>query len=547
MSLADRYRSSSGDRAVARLTLSGLQPKLASYWRLLLAASVIAPILLGLGAAWQDRERLLSEGQADAVRVAAVAREHALKVTETNLLVLDRIEDRVHGLDWGAILNRQESLHHELRSIDEQIEQISALHLVTPEGRIAAVSTVFPAPAVPIRDRGYFQRHAAGEQGPLFGEPIISRISGRLGFTVTRRRNNADGSFDGIVFGSFLPDYFERHWRTIAADSDLSLVLLRSDGVVLAEMPRQIQPGSSIQADTELMRAIGNAPEGVAALRWTDDKMRLVSFARVGDHPLQIVAALPLTTIEARWHQHLVIIAALATLASVCLCFLTLHTRRRWHAAQDAMILHMATHDLLTGLPNRAYLEERLGEILSSPAERGKHIALLMIDLDRFKPVNDLHGHAAGDLLLQLVAKRLRSAAREGDVVARIGGDEFVIAATFENAAGAEALAERVVSGLQDPFNLGGVVVHVGGSVGVALSSPENSLADVLAQRADAALYRAKADGRNCFRVFEPGMDEKLTRARRPGGRPPTGHPLGHDRTPLPAIGRSQQRAGHWL
>lgn len=495
---------------MARLALSGLQPRLAPYWRLLLAGSVIVPTLLGLVAAWQDRERLLAEGHADAVRVAALAREHALKVTETNLLVLNRIEDRVHGLDWSAILARQEPLHHELRSIDEQIEQISALHLVTPEGRIAAVSTVFPAPAVPIRDRSYFQRHAAGEQGPLFGEPIVSRISGRLGFTVTRRRNAADGGFDGIVFGSFLPDYFERHWRTVAANRDLSVVLLRSDGVVLAEMPRQLQPGSAIQADGELMRAIGRAPEEVATMRWTDDKMRLVSIARVGDHPLHVVAALPLSTIEARWHQHSAIISALAILSSVCLCSLTLHARRRSRSAQDAMIMHMATHDSLTGLPNRAHLEERLGKILSSPTERSSYIALLMIDLDRFKPVNDLHGHAAGDLLLQLVAKRLRSAARDGDVVARLGGDEFVIVATFEDAAGAEVLAEHVVSGLQDPFNLGGVVVQIGGSVGVALSAPETSFAEVLAQRADAALYRAKAEGRNCFRVFEPGMDEKL-------------------------------------
>src|ERR671932_490055 len=103
------------------------------YLRALLAVSVAVPALFFAVAAWRDHERLRAEARATVERVAALAREHALKVTETNLLALDRIEDRVRGLDWPAILEQQAAIHRDLRAIDEQIEQLSALHLMTPE------------------------------------------------------------------------------------------------------------------------------------------------------------------------------------------------------------------------------------------------------------------------------------------------------------------------------------------------------------------------------------------------------------------------------
>jgi diguanylate cyclase (GGDEF)-like protein len=177
---------------------------------------------------------------------------------------------------------------------------------------------------------------------------------------------------------------------------------------------------------------------------------------------------------------------------------------------------HLATHDPLTGLPNRALLREHLGRALAEAREGGGTVAALIVDLDRFKPVNDAHGHQAGDRLLRAVAERLRRVLRGTYFAARLGGDEFAVVARFE-AGGEEPreaaarLAGRVVSALDAPFELaGGVSAQVGCSVGVAFAAGAEEGAEALLDRADAAMYRAKAEGRGCFRFFEAGMDERI-------------------------------------
>src|SRR3954447_19088175 len=181
----------------------------------------------------------------------------------------------------------------------------------------------------------------------------------------------------------------------------------------------------------------------------------------------------------------------------------------------EAHIRHMAHHDALTGLANRALFRERLGRALAAARRRGGPVAVLCLDLDRFKPVNDTLGHPVGDALLRAVAARLLACVREGDTAARLGGDEF---AALEAGAGqpeaAEALARRLVEALSAPYEVLGHQVVVGASVGVALAPGDGGDPDELLKRADMALYRAKADGRGTFRSFEPGTDARL-QARR--------------------------------
>ncbi len=191
----------------------------------------------------------------------------------------------------------------------------------------------------------------------------------------------------------------------------------------------------------------------------------------------------------------------------------------------EARAAHLAYHDPLTGLANRRRMMEELAAAFARVRREGGGAALLVVDLDRFKPVNDLHGHAAGDAVLCQVAARLREATRETDVVARFGGDEFAIMAHFARpgpTAADEAedpdgddkarLARRVVAALERPFALndGALTVSVGCSVGVALAPADGSAIEELLRNADLALYRAKAEGRGCFRFFEAGMDAKL-------------------------------------
>ena len=175
--------------------------------------------------------------------------------------------------------------------------------------------------------------------------------------------------------------------------------------------------------------------------------------------------------------------------------------------ATEARLGHMARHDVLTGLPNRLLFSEHMQHVLAR-ARRGAGVALLCLDLDRFKAVNDTLGHAAGDAVLRAVTQRIRGCTRETDLVVRFGGDEFAIVQEEANQPiDATALARRLIEVLGKPFEIDGQEVIIGTSIGIAMSSDTAETAEALLKCGDLALYRAKSDGRGTFRFFEYEMD----------------------------------------
>jgi diguanylate cyclase (GGDEF)-like protein len=182
--------------------------------------------------------------------------------------------------------------------------------------------------------------------------------------------------------------------------------------------------------------------------------------------------------------------------------------------AANRQLRHLATHDSLTGLPNRSLLDDRLAQAVARADRDAQGFAVLVIDLDRFKRVNDSLGHRAGDELLCEIARRLTGLVRNVDTVARIGGDEFVLVVNpISRSEDAEALARRAIDALQAPVRASGVDVYVSPSIGIAFYPSDAPTAQVLVAYADAAMYAAKQTGRNTFRRFLPGMDA-ITRER---------------------------------
>jgi diguanylate cyclase (GGDEF)-like protein len=172
----------------------------------------------------------------------------------------------------------------------------------------------------------------------------------------------------------------------------------------------------------------------------------------------------------------------------------------------EARITHLARYDSLTGLPNRAHLRERMEDTLA--AAGSQPVAVMFVDLDQFKQVNDTLGHPRGDLLLKLVADRLRRIVRSTDLVARFGGDEFVIVQSpLAGPDEAAALARRVVTALSETYDIDGHQVVIGATVGIAMSPRDAIGPDHLLKIADMALYWAKSDQRGTSRFFEPEMD----------------------------------------
>jgi len=189
-----------------------------------------------------------------------------------------------------------------------------------------------------------------------------------------------------------------------------------------------------------------------------------------------------------------------------------LESRSRQYAAAlenaNARLQHLATHDSLTELPNRVLLDDRLSQAIAYAERRTGQLGVLVIDLDRFKTINDSLGHHGGDELLKEVATRLRSSLRKGETLARTGGDEFVLIVDEITAGGdVESVAQRVIACFAQPFRILAVDVHTAASIGISMYPGDGSTAEKLLVHADAAMYHSKKAGGNNYNFFAPSMN----------------------------------------
>lgn len=203
--------------------------------------------------------------------------------------------------------------------------------------------------------------------------------------------------------------------------------------------------------------------------------------------------------------------ALLAAFFAIAILILLL-SLRLWRSrveleASRAQAQHLAFHDSLTGLPNRALFEDRLDHALT---RRDTNVAVLLLDLDRFKNVNDTLGHQAGDALIRELGVRLSALTREADTISRLGGDEFAILIERCFPADLHRLAKRILAEIRKPFEIIGNQVHVGVSIGIAMSSDQERDRLDLVRKADIALYHAKDSGRDTYCLFKPHMDDSV-------------------------------------
>ncbi len=284
------------------------------------------------------------------------------------------------------------------------------------------------------------------------------------------------------------------------ADADNSLIVCNQRFLGLFGLtPGVVRPGRSMLNVYRAMSAIGKySPELLDVIRARQEK--LIAERQPGsffeeDESGQALAVKHEPMSDGGW---------VATYEDIS-------ERRR----TEARVSHMAYHDALTDLPNRALFRDRMTEALQGLEQRGANLAVLYLDLDNFKNVNDALGHPTGDALLEAVARRLRTSVTEGDIVARLGGDEFAILHVETNHPDQTGLlAERIAQEVGAPYDVDHHRVIVSASIGISVAPADGLDADQLLKNADMALYRAKADGRGVYRFFEPEMDVQL-QARR--------------------------------
>jgi diguanylate cyclase (GGDEF)-like protein len=343
--------------------------------------------------------------------------------------------------------------------------------------------------------------------------------------TLDRRTITDDAGVDRSAFTCSFSDHVARFRHVIAENKVLEAAEYSELSAVLASLNHPLV--SYIEEAERLVPLAFSDPALATTMPpdFEDHYHALERSMEAASDRIETIASTARMTVAAARNKATLLIG-LAALLTV------LATLRRWRElkhevatrrAVAAKIRALAVHDDLTGLPNRRGMAERLNAALARSRRDDSTVVALLVDLDRFKPVNDLRGHAAGDRLLQLVAKLMTGTVRESDVVARVGGDEFVVATQFgpgtPSAFAVEAvvdatarLARRLVGVLEEPFDLGdgGMPVLVGASVGVALAPDGETTVEELLRRADMAIYLAKETGRGCFRIFEPEMDASV-------------------------------------
>jgi len=322
-------------------------------------------------------------------------------------------------------------------------------------------------------------------------------------------------------------------WLLGNIDDDTGQFASRRDGfAILAPTGEAIALGGGLSSQD--LAAILRQGDVKAALTSAtlNDSIGLVNLSGYDDVRLALV---PVTRNGdlSRIYAFTVDQAAAASLTNIALTVVTLTTsllivmgfsvpaaiasrriRERWLA--EDKIRFLAMHDSLTGLPNRLQFNQHLERAVSRAKRHGTQMAVLCLDLDRFKDVNDTLGHATGDALLEEVAARLKENVRDVDLVGRLGGDEFaIVAEEVETPEGAMRLARRVCNALGAGYDVNGHEITTSASIGIALGPLAGEPIEVLMKNADLALYRAKDDGRNTFRFFEPAMDAALQKRRR--------------------------------
>lgn len=347
-----------------------------------------------------------------------------------------------------------------------------------------------------IRTRLFEPKEGGRSPDVLVAIPVYAKGTSREEIA-DRRRNLA-----GFVVGIFdLPLLIQSIRVTTGASPAVSMNVYPPFTAQIVSLEETLPDYSSAATAPQSMRDIARA------LHWSGS-------LRIGDTDWQVravpTAGGPLATTYDRAVTVLIVGMLLTSSLSTYLMLASRNSRRL--SLANRRVLELAQTDILTGLPNRAFFLTRLDEMNSQLSARGLPLSILMLDLDRFKNVNDSLGHAAGDALLRQVAQRLKSAVRANEVLARLGGDEFAIIqeARDDQRACSTELAGRIAKLVSEPFLLPGHRVEIGTSIGIAIAPDHGSDQEQLLKKADLALYRSKSAGRNCFTVYDEAMSAEL-------------------------------------
>ncbi|MDB5642421.1 MAG: diguanylate cyclase [Hyphomicrobiales bacterium] len=393
--------------------------------------------------------------------------------------------------------------------------------LLDESGRVAWDMRDPAPPNFSRAGRDYFDHHIAADTGLYVSTPFKAINRAEYSIALSRRINGPNGEFRGVAVGTINLKYFANLFEGLQLGGG-SAVLFRNDGTLLMRQPYQEKDLGIRLSSSEFVKRLAVAPQGnfeaVAAL---DGVVKLVSYARVEPYPVIVSFSTPKAYVISAWLSKtiklLAVVATLLVVAAGVGLMLWRELKLRFQAETElkrvaAELEVMASMDKLTGLANRRSFDRSLREEMLRARRSNSQVALIMIDVDRFKQFNDTHGHVRGDLALQVTASCIgMSIRRPGDVAARYGGEEFAVILPNTDERGAVRVAESIRAEL-----LARKIPHLASasglltvSIGICTARPGQVAITErqLVEQADAALYRAKMSGRDTTVVGDSNLE----------------------------------------
>jgi diguanylate cyclase (GGDEF)-like protein len=400
---------------------------------------------------------------------------------------------------------------------------------IDAQGVGVVASNNSPVRGISYVDRPYFSAHVKNKNLGLYIDgPIVGKASKRRVFSLSRRVTSTTGQFLGVVVASVDPGVFAKVFTNALFDKSLNITLSHAAGKIIVRVPRFEESFGMNIIESPLFKQLAVAPRGsYEAKSVVDGENRIYAYDTIGNFPLVLSVGMSSKSLITGLRKDFFVAVAASSLIAMVLFFngkyALLSFRKvaesedkhrraneNLQAANNALetaresLTRLARIDMLTGLPNRNALYDRLEHALSRSLRDGTEVGCLYMDLDHFKQINDTLGHAGGDELLKQFSARVQSCMRQTDAFARLAGDEFVALIEDRDQPGATKLvASKIVEAMQIPFLIEGRSCAVTASIGLAIANNRMDDQDSLLRKADVALYRAKREGRNCYRLYD--------------------------------------------
>lgn len=517
-SLGAKVRSQTGDRVrfIAQLL----------SWRsgapiVLCACMVSITVTLGTAAlVWQARSRVEAESSRQLRGLALIMGDQVDRWFQSVQLVqqitIQHAEaDRMTSISSVEERGADERWHLMLKEWSGFFPDLAVLFIVDRDGNVVNNSARWPFKPMNVAERDYFSEAKLHNDAPYYiGRPIRNKLTGEWMIFISRRLASAAGDFIGCVTVGVKISNLEAFYQDVKIDERMAIALFRRDGVLLARYPQHESALGVVDASSDgvfkRFKTSGFVTSRMKSL--VDGEDRYITAKISNRFPLVVSVSRASEAVLAPWRHEAAQMIVVAAVMDLCVAIATLLSLRRIRARDRLATAesYLARHDALTGLANRLGFNEFMERQIARHRTTGEDAALILLDLDRFKEVNDTLGHGVGDRLLQSVASRLRRTLDPGVFLARLGGDEFAFVTQSNDRQDAEAVAQSVLQSLVQPFSLASNEIAIEASIGLVMISQGDGDPETILRRADLALYRAKDSGKNTFKSYLPEMEERL-------------------------------------